>query len=157
MRENGILLFFTYPFDKEVTKMKNNEQVTTPVNATTKIVIGVTPTKKDIALEEFIKRTSVNEELEFEVPDSETISEPAKVKKTKTETKKSKTKELPAKGTYVIEITPKGTTKKIWTGNGKDWVVKSKDSAQIYKTRAGAERWIEKFAKAQGTCKIVAV
>ena len=60
---------------------------------------------------------------------------------------------LPPKGLYLIEIqTPEGVR---WTGPGKDWLVKDLEKGQVYKTRNGAERWIEKFAKNQGKTKII--
>ena len=56
------------------------------------------------------------------------------------------------KGRFVIQIETKEGRR--WTGPGKDWLVRDQEKAQIYKTRNGAQRWIEKFAKAQGDATI---
>ena len=66
----------------------------------------------------------------------------------------TKRKVLPPKGEYLIQIKPQGG-KVVWTGNGKDWLVKDREKAQVYKTLKGAERWIEKFAGKQGKTKII--
>ena len=61
----------------------------------------------------------------------------------------------PNKGKFVIQIeTSEGVR---YTGPGKDWLVRDFEKAQIYKTRNGAERWVAKFAKAQGKTEILIV
>ena len=75
------------------------------------------------------------------------------MKKKEKVTKETSKVLLPAKGSYLIAIeTSEGLR---WTGPGKDWLVKDREKAQVYKTRNGAERWIAKFAKAQGEVEIV--